>query len=38
LRASGKDPDYSNKWDNGKKNPSYYQAQTEIEKYFGWQI
>ena len=37
LRASGKDPDYSNKWDNGKKNPSYYQAQTEIEKYFGWQ-
>jgi hypothetical protein len=36
LRASGKDPDYENKWDE-KKNPSYYQAQTEIEKYFGWQ-
>ncbi len=36
LRASGKDPDYSNKWENGKKNPSYYQAEIEIEKYFGW--
>ena len=36
LRASGKDPDYENKW-NEKRNPSYYQAQTEIEKYFGWQ-
>ena len=36
LRASGKDPDYENKWEE-KKNPSYYQAQTEIEKYFGWQ-
>ena len=36
LRASGKDPDYSNKWENGKKNPSYYQSENEIEKYFGW--
>ena len=36
LRASGKDPDYSSKWENGKKNPSYYQAEIEIEKYFGW--
>jgi len=36
LRANGKDPDYSNKWDNGKRNPSYYQAETEIEKYFGY--
>ena len=36
LRASGKDPDYDNKWEE-KKNPSYYTTQTEIEKYFGWQ-
>ena len=36
LRASGKDPDYSSKWENGKKNPSYYQAEIEIEKYFGY--
>jgi hypothetical protein len=36
LRASGKDPDYDNKWDREKRNPSYYQAENEIEKYFGW--
>ena len=36
LRASKLDPDYSNKWENGKRNPTYYQAETDIEKYFGW--
>ena len=36
LRASGKDPDYSNKYENGKKNPTYYNSENEIEKYFGW--
>ena len=36
LRASNLDPDYANKYENGKRNPVYYQAQTELEKYFGF--
>ena len=36
LRASKLDPDYANKWENGKRNPTYYQAQTDLEKYFGF--
>jgi len=36
LRASGKDPDYHNKSENGKRSPSYYTSENEIEKYFGW--
>jgi hypothetical protein len=36
LRASGKDPDYQNKSENGKRSPSYYNSENEIEKYFGW--
>jgi len=34
LRASGKDPDYANKYENGKKNPTYYNSENEIEKHF----
>jgi len=36
LRAKGLDPDYANKYENGKRNPVYYQAQTDLEKYFGY--
>ena len=36
LREQGLDPDYANKYDNGKRNPVYYTSENEIEKYFGW--
>ena len=36
LRASGYNPDYANKYESGKRNPVYYQQQTDLEKYFGF--
>ena len=36
LRQQGLDPDYANKYESGKRNPIYYQAQTDLEKHFGF--
>ena len=36
IRDQGLDPDYAHKYENGKRNPTYYQAQTELEKHFGF--
>jgi len=36
LRASKLDPDYSHKSESGKRSPSYYNSENEIEKYFGY--
>ena len=36
IRQQGLDPDYAHKYENGKRNPIYYQAQTDLEKHFGF--
>ena len=36
LRASKLDPDYSHKSESGKRSPSYYNSENEVEKYFGY--
>jgi hypothetical protein len=36
LRQQGLDPDYANKYESGKRNPVYYQAQTDLERHFGF--